>query len=299
MSPKHIDISYRADNGQWHGGKAWFPEETFTSASGNIYQLGRYLNKGSNDTLFQCFLRSKVTQQPNLAVKFLHKIDNYRKSRFEFEELVLSDLKHPNILHCHDAGEITTTLNYVQVPFIITDLFKGNIQFQITSQGPLQPLDVKHYVLDLCNALQYIHDQGVVHRDIKPSNIFISWQNSAILGDFGIAKTATDFGETRYPRDDITIANEFVGPLLWLSPELSTFSQNKLHPVDHRSDLFQLGLVIWYLLTKEIPRGIIDESDDPSDGQFYHVVQKLLRQKPDKRLQTASAVKSMVEQINI
>ena len=209
---------------------------------------------------------------------------------------MLSDLDHPNILHCTDGGDVVTT-HSVQVPFIVTDLFLGNLEFQITTHGPLSPTDVKRYALCLCDALQYIHGQGVIHRDIKPSNIFLSAEHGVVLGDFGIANTATDAGADRYYRTDVTLWSEFVGPVLWLSPELAAYSRNKDHPVDHRSDLFQLGLVIWYLLAHEIPRGVVDEADDPTGGQFYSAVQMLLKQKPERRYQSAAEARAVIAAI--
>lgn len=292
---KHIDINYREDDGRWKHEKVWFPDDQITGASGKKYSLGKYVNKGSNGTLFQCFDSSRKL----LAIKFLHQLDEQRLERFEFESLVLSDMNHPNVLRFFDGGEICTTHSSTDVPFIITELFSGNLDFQIRNKQPVNPKDVLKYSLNLCDALIHIHEKGVIHRDIKPGNIFLSNQSGAVLGDFGLAKTSTDAGAERYTRTDVTFHSEFVGPVLWLSPELVAYWKDKDHVVDHRSDLFQVGLVMWYLLTAEIPRGGLDEADDPTKGAFFTVIQKLTKQKPERRYQSGQELKDALLSIKL
>jgi serine/threonine protein kinase len=292
--PKHIDINFRASDGHWQFAKAWFPNDSFNGKSGTTYRLGAYVNKGSNGTLFRCF---DPVGRP-FAVKFLHQLDDQRLARFEFESLVLSDMEHANVLGVVDAGEIETT-HSVDVPFLVTELFSGNLEFHVRNNGPLQPAEVLRYAFGLCDALAYIHEKGVIHRDIKPANIFISAVSGAVLGDFGIAKTATDAGTERYYRSDMTMVSEFVGPVLWLSPELAAYSRDKKQAVDHRSDLFQVGLVVWYLLTAEIPRGGLDRADDPTGGKFIDLVQKLTKQSPDRRYQSAKETKTALQAVRL
>lgn len=294
MPPKHIDINYRNADGPWRYEKVWFPNEEFDAASGKQYLLGRYVSKGSNGTLFQC----RAPDGAQLAVKFLHQIDKQRLSRFEFESLVLSDLDHANVLKFVDGGNIDTT-HSVEVPFIVTDLLRGNLEYTISNQGRRTPIEVKRYGLSLLDALIYIHDKGIIHRDIKPSNLLISDSVGVVLADFGIAKTSTDEGEARYYRSDVTLMGDLVGPVLWLSPELAAYSRNKQITVDHRSDLFQAGMVIWYLLTGEIPRGGLDEADDPTGGAFFPIVQALIKQRPEKRYQSAAEAKAALTGVQI
>lgn len=294
MAARYIGVNYRGSDGDWYYEKAWFPDDTFRGASGTAYRLGKYVNKGSNGTLFQCHDPSGSL----LAAKFLHQLDEQRLARFEFESLVLADLCHPNVLRFIDQGEIATTCA-VDVPFLVTELFTGNLEYQVSNGGPLPPADVKRYGLCLMDALSYIHSKGIIHRDIKPSNIFLSTKSGAVLGDFGIAKTATDAGAERYYRSDVTLQSEFVGPVLWLSPELAAYSRDKNTTVDHRSDVFQVGLVIWYLLTGEIPRGGLDREDDPTGGRFYALVQMLTKQRPERRYQNASEARDALAAVQL
>lgn len=258
MASKHIDINYRDNDGRWHYEKVWFTQESFRSASGKEYRLGHYVNKGSDGTLFHC----QAPDGSPLAVKLLHQLDEQRLSRFEFE--VLADLSNPNVLTCIDGGDIQTT-HKVDVAFLVTKLFHGNLEYQVATKKYLSPAEAKKHDLSLLDALEYIHNKGVIHRDIKPSNLLLSTEHGALLGDFGIAKTSTDEGATRYYRHDVTMLGNMMGPMFWLSPELAAHSRNKEHLVDHRSDLFQAGIVIWYLLTGEIPRGGLDEAEARAD----------------------------------
>lgn len=281
MSTKHIDVNFHDDRGSSRHQKVWFTENHITSANGIRYEIGRYRNKGSNGTLFEC----KNEKSEILAVKFLHQMDEQRISRFEFESQVLADLDHPNVLKFYDAGSVETTFDRL-VPFVITTLFRGTLEGEIERSGRLQEHKVKSISLQLSNALRYIHEAGIIHRDIKPANIFLK-DNDVVLGDFGIAKTLTDEGATRFYRSDLTMHSEFVGPVLWLSPELAAYARDKSVVVDHRSDLFQIGLVIWYMLTGEIPRGILDPADDPSGGKYHALVSRLLMQRPERRMKNA------------
>ena len=148
----------------------------------------------------------------------------------------------------------------------------------------------------MTKALCYIHERGIVHRDLKASNVFISDSGSIVVGDFGIATTHTDSGVDRYIRPEFTSNSELVGPLFWLSPELVAYASDKNTRVDHRSDLFQLGLIIWFTITKSIPRGGLDVEDDPSGGKIHTIVQRLTKQIPDRRYANAAAVLSDLEE---
>ncbi len=285
MATKHIDINARGSDGRWSFQKVYFPDDTFTAASGNTYKLGRYRNKGGNGTLFECYGRDKKIY----AVKFLHQLDEQRRARFDFESLVLADLDHPNVLKGFDVGSVETT-HHQPVPFLVAELFTGHLQFSVEQAGRLDPSLVKKYAIDIASGLGYIHKQGVIHRDLKPANVFLSSTHGAVIGDFGIAKTATDAGAERFYRTDLTMVSEFVGPVLWLSPELAAYARDKTQIIDHRSDLFQLGLIIWYLLTGAIPRGGLDIEDDPTKGILFPVVQKLTKQIPERRYSSAQEV---------
>jgi eukaryotic-like serine/threonine-protein kinase len=279
---KHITV--HTEKGQ-KPETVYFVDETLVAESGTKYRLGRHLRRGNNGTIFEC--RAEGTPAL-LAVKFLHRLDDQRRRRFEFEVNVLSDLQHSGLLRCVDIGEADTTHN-TPVPFMVTEIFERNLHNEVNELGPLSPPVVVNRMVDLCDAFAHLHSRGVIHRDVKPANVFLA-AGKPVLGDFGLAKTATELGIDRYYRQDITAAGEMIGPILWMSPELVRYIADKKAPVDHRSDLFQLGLLLWFMLTGENARGTLDPDDDPT-GQLFPLVQKLLHSKPDKRFQSATEVK--------
>ena len=293
---KHIDCQICDRSGRWRFEKVWFPENHFTGSSGNAYTLGRYLNKGSNGTLFECYQPAQPHEKR--AVKFLHQLDEQRMDRFDFEIQVLTDLNRPGVLRCIDSGALDTNLHDQQVPFMVTDLYRGNLGAKVFVEGKLPPKQVLDFSLQICEALAYIHDQGVIHRDIKASNFLLS-EAVVVVADLGLAKTATDAGAQRYYRPDITWANEFVGPAFWMSPELVRYQADKTYQVDHRSDLFQIGLVIWFMLTAEIPRGPLDDEADTTGGKLFPIVSKLLHNRPDKRYQQAKELSAALRSVSL
>ncbi len=268
--------------------RAYFCSDQVQGASGTAYTLLGHVNSGQNGTVFRCADQTKT----QYAVKFLHVLDAQRIERFDFECLVLQELDHINVLKVLDVGEVQTTLPN-PIPFMITELLDGNMAEELNLKGPLAPDRVKAVALEMCDGFSYVHAQGVIHRDVKPGN-FLLRKNQVVIGDFGLAKTHTDEGRTRYYRNDLTLQNEQIGPQAFMSPELIRYARDKTHPVDHRSDIFQIGAVLWYLLTGFPPCGFMDPRDDPSKGRFFDLLQKCMRSQPGDRFQTAAELRTAV-----
>jgi serine/threonine protein kinase len=291
MAEKYLDCLVETYPGTVTREKVWFPDDKFTSATGQNYKLDSFVTKGNNGTIFRCISPAKKV----LAIKVLHRLDSQRLARFEFENLVLQDLKHANILPCLDTGELETT-GKKSAPFLVTELFPGNFDGLVEKNGPLKPQQVKDFALQICDAFEYLHAKGLIHRDIKPANFFVGG-NRVVIGDFGLAKTATDEGINRYYRSNITLSGEFVGPILWMSPELINYQKDKHQIVDARSDIFQLGLVFWYLLTGDVPCGSIDQEEDPSGGEFWKAIMPALKHKPERRYSTVKDLKHAISSV--
>jgi len=219
---KHMDCFIQGNDNQIKYEKVWFPDEKIVGASSNVYKLGHFIKKGNNGTLFRCHPASHET----LAVKFLHRLDHQRIARFEFETQILADIEHDGILPCIDMGEVETTAR-TSIPFLITNVYDGNLQRKVDNNGPLSMRLVKLFFIKICEAFVFLHEKGLIHRDIKPANFFLTG-DKVIVGDFGLAKTSTDEGVNRYYRDDITLAGDFVGPILWMSPLVSGYKRLKL-----------------------------------------------------------------------
>ena len=272
-------------NGNLTVERAQFLDRNLKCEPDRIFIRDVYLNSGKNGTVYTCHLETDL-QVKKFAVKFLHVLTAQRVARFDFECHVLEGLEHPRVLQLIDAGEVVTSLRSRSIPFLITDLLDGNLDGLVKSKDVLSGDEVKKYGIEICEGFSFVHQKGIIHRDIKPGNFFLK-QNSVVIGDFGLAKTATDEGEVRFYRDDLTFGNEIIGPQAFMSPELLRYARNKRYPVDHRSDLWQVGAVLWFCLTGFPPTSGIDEQDDPSGGRFYPVLSKAMKHRPDDRFQSA------------
>ena len=264
-----------------HQEKVFFVESSFSTNDDTIYRLNGYIAAGGNGAIFRCFL---AENNEEFAVKFLRVLDPVRRERFEFECLVLNDLDHPNILPMYDVGLVETTF-CSPIPFMITKFFPGTVGKRVRENGLFSINDVKKHGKQMCEAFGYLHSQGVIHRDIKPNNLLLDGDLLAVC-DLGLAKTLTEEGQGRFWRGDMTASGDHVGSVVWMSPELRKYAEQKTTKVDHRSDLFQMGKILWYMHT-ENDAGIPDKDDDQSGGTLYNIVMKATQANPDKRFQSA------------
>lgn len=205
--------------------------------------------------------------------------------RFLREARSLAKLKHPNIVTVHDLG--VREGHY----YLLMEHVDGlNLRELIRSKSvtPAQALGI---VPKICDALQYAHDQGIVHRDIKPENILIERGGCVKIADFGIAKLLD--GEAG--AETLTAAFERIGTPHYMAPEQVETPQK----VDHRADIYSLGVVFYELLTGELPLGRFPPPSQKLqvDLRLDEVVLHALEKQPERRYQHASEVKTSVETI--
>jgi len=206
--------------------------------------------------------------------------------RFRREACAMAMLSHPNIVAIHDFGQTETG----SWPFILMEYVEGGDLHSILEKGKLPEDEAMIVVMKICDALDYAHAQGVVHRDIKPSNILVDTAGELKVSDFGLAKvTAED------RRDySLTLSLQVVGTEAYMSPE-------QLKPegeVDHRADIYSLGIMFYQMLTGELPRGAFplpSKMVTSLDERLDSVVHRLLQPKPGKRFQKVKDLKSEVE----
>lgn len=205
--------------------------------------------------------------------------------RFQREAQALARLNHPAIVTVHEFGETDGLY------FLVMEYVDGASLRDVLRQGRVPPHLALSIIPKLCEALQFAHDQGVVHRDIKPENILLDRQGRVKIADFGIAKC---FGEPT-PMPPLTEARAIVGTPHYMAPEQVEHPQS----VDHRADIYSLGVVFYELLTGELPLGrfappsqkaAIDERLDP-------VVLRALEKEPTYRYQHAAQVGTDVASI--
>jgi len=221
------------------------------------------------------------------------------RERFAREARAMAMLSHPQIVAVHDFGHTRNpaispeegaegkgTLYYFVMEFV-----DGVNLRQLLESGKLAPKEALAIVPQICDALQYAHDRGVVHRDIKPENVLLDTEGHVKIADFGLAKligpAAKDF--------TLTGAGHVMGTPQYMAPEQIEHPQD----VDHRADIYSLGVVFYQMLTGELPIG---RFAPPSrkvqiDVRLDEVVLRALEKEPDRRYQQASEVKTHVETI--
>src|SRR5439155_6700067 len=155
----------------------------------------------------------------------------------------------------------------------------------------LAPRETLAIVPQICEALQYAHDQGIVHRDIKPENILVEKSGRVKIADFGLAMLAGR--EPESPR--LTQPREVMGTPHYMAPE----QVEKPQLVDHRADIYSLGVVFYELLTGELPLGRFAPPSQKVqiDVRLDEVVLRTLEKEPEKRYQQVSELKTEVDSI--
>src|ERR1039458_841624 len=205
--------------------------------------------------------------------------------RFTREARALARLNHPNIVTVHDFGEASGFF------YLMMEYVDGANLRQLMRAGKTTPEAALTIVPPICEALQYAHQQGIVHRDIKPENILLDKQGRVKIADFGIAKL---LGPDRQA-EPLTGDQQVMGTPHYMAPE----QVEKPATVDHRADIYSLGVVFYEMLTGELPLG---KFQPPSkrvqvDVRLDEVVLHALEKEPDRRYQQASEVKTDLDAI--
>ena len=221
----------------------------------------------------------------DVAIKVLPKELDYDPSfsdRFLRECRTLAGLSHPNVVTVYDAG-VAAGHNY-----LLMELVDGTDLAKLMRSGDVQPDQALSVVSQICEALQYAHDQGVVHRDIKPGNILLDREGHVKLGDFGLAKLLRSDESMR-----LTGTMQAMGTPQYMAPE----QLERPLEVDHRADLYSLGVVLYELLTGELPLGRFEAPSKRADVDvgLDEVVMKTLEKEPELRYQSASEVRVEVQ----
>jgi eukaryotic-like serine/threonine-protein kinase len=230
------------------------------------------------------------------AVKVLKQLDPARVDRFNNEVRVLKELGSPYISAHSASGTVSVTPQIPGppdevVPWVAMQLGGSNMRQHIDEHGPLSVAQVKSITYGMCAAVEHLHSKGFIHRDIKPDNfVWRGAPNTApMMIDFGIAKRQGEDVSGR-PMDTFTRVTEFVGPVFFSSPELIEYAKDKSYPVDYRSDIFQLGKVLWYLGTGKVSAGVPSRRECPAGGKLRELVLAMIDDDPECRPQKLSDV---------
>lgn len=207
-------------------------------------------------------------------------------ARFAREAKTLAKLNHPNIVQIYDFGRADAYFYFVM------EFVDGVNLRQLVQAGEIEPKQTLAIITAICEALQFAHDSGVVHRDIKPENILVDQRGRVKIADFGLAMLLQ-----RAPADlKLTGTHQVMGTPHYMAPEQMRGSRS----IDHRVDLYSLGVVFYELLTGELPIGHFEVPSKRMaiDVRLDDVVLRALATEPDRRYQHASDLQQDVEHIS-
>ena len=205
-----------------------------TSLSGR-YRLDEQIGTGGMSTVYRAF---DTVLERQVAVKLMHRDmagHPDQLERFRREARAVAQLNHPHIVQVIDAGEDEN------MPYIVFEYVEGEtLKDRIRRFGRLPVPEAIAYAIEIAWALGAAHDRGIVHRDVKPQNVLVDEEGSAKVTDFGIARTLDQEG--------LTADGRVLGTTDYVSPE-----QALGHAVTGQSDLYSLGVVLYEMLTGDVP----------------------------------------------
>ncbi len=205
--------------------------------------------------------------------------------RFTREAQTMARLNHRGIVTIHDFGERDGIF------YLLLEHVGGPNLRQLMRSGKLEPARVLAIISQICTALQYAHDEGVVHRDVKPENVLLDADGRVKIADFGLAKL---FGRES-AGVTLTGTGQVMGTPHYMAPE----QIEQPATVDHRADIYSLGVVFYELLTGELPIGRFAPPSKKVhvDVRVDEVVLRALEKEPQRRYQFASELKTSVDAV--
>jgi tRNA A-37 threonylcarbamoyl transferase component Bud32 len=208
---------------------------TWSGQTIGSYQIADEIGQGGMAIVYRAY---QTQLERWVAVKIMHTTeasDREFLARFRREARAIAALRHPNILTIYDYGEEHG------IAYIVMELVPGGtLKARLTGQ-PMEWPDAAMLVLPVGRALAYAHSEGIIHRDVKPANVLLARSDWPMLADFGLVKLV---GHQR----GITRPGVSIGTPAYFSPEQAAGDD-----VDHRSDIYSLGIVLYQLLTGRLP----------------------------------------------
>jgi serine/threonine protein kinase/tetratricopeptide (TPR) repeat protein len=242
--------------------------------------IGRYrvLERLGRGGMGEVYLAEDPTLRRRVAIKLLAEEvarDPERRHRFVREAVAASALTHPHVAAVYEAGETDEGEAYICMEYVAGETLAARL-----ARERLSIDDAVRISREIADALDEAYRRGIVHRDIKPANVMIDDRGRVKVVDFGIAKIAEPVSTNLTTATQETAAGAVMGTLQYMSPEQASGGR-----VDHRSDLFSLGVVMYEMITGRRPGTSVEAPDCPRP--LARIVMKCLEKERERRYQTA------------
>lgn len=201
-------------------------------------------------------------------------------ARFEQEVHILAQLRHPNIVTVHDSGSVAGCAYFVM------DFIPGRPLDEYVAHARLDQRKMLALFAKVCEAVNVAHLRGVIHRDLKPSNIRVDPNGEPHVLDFGLAKVSEFDAIAEGREQSMTATGQFVGSMPWASPEQAS---GRPGAIDVRTDVYSLGVMLYYLLTGRYPYDVF--------GNIRDVLDNILRVEPARPSSVGSRINHELETI--
>jgi len=245
------------------------------------YQIVRLIACGGMGAVYEAI---QIALERSVAIKILPReftTDESFRTGFQAEARAMARLNHPNLISVYDFGEVDGML------YIIMEYVPGFSLFEAANGQAILQGEVVPLVSSICHGLAHAHDNGIIHRDIKPANILLNLNNEPKIGDFGLARPL---------ENQLREGEEIFGTPGYTAPEVLQTP----YSIDHRADIFSLGVLLHELLTGLLP----DADPRPAsaichcDPRFDLVIRKATHSSPNQRYDSANEIATEIGKIS-
>lgn len=249
------------------------------------YELMELIGKGGMGEVWRAEQKSLGRQ---VAIKVLPPhlaADPEFVARFDKESTALAALGHPNIIQIIDRG--VAGEHY----YFVMEFVRGTSLRELIGRGPIAPPDALKILVQICRAIGYAHESHIVHRDLKPENILVDERGHVKVADFGLAGIRGAPGSGQ-----LTATSVAMGTVNYMAPE----QRRDARSVDGRADLYSVGVLLYELLTGELPIGrfkLPSEKRPDLDRRIDAIVARCLESEPEARFARASEIAEALEQM--
>ena len=197
--------------------------------------------------------------------------------RFRQEALAMAKLNYPGIVAVYDFGQTADGMRYI----VMEHVDGIDVAQMLAKKGRLPSKDAMAIIAHVCDALKYAHARGIIHRDIKPANIMVGYDGVVKVADFGLAKM------NRGEQSSFTQSGMAMGTMHYIAPEALILGST----VDHRADIYAMGVMLYQMLTGDLPRGMFDPPSHKVAGldpRYDKIITRTLQSDREQRYPSVS-----------